>query len=164
MSAVPLFKNRHGNVMVVKGNNMFAFNSGRYFTTDPEKIRVLLALAESRDQGVYIDVDEPEIDPDAATPMEVMKRKIIAEYLASQSEIKDMGTSSQKPVSEGAGHTASSVIMGNSLAEMAQRAEIAQNLDVENKEVKEEDEESKQESASMKPQGAALAALQKMKK
>lgn len=123
MSSVPLFKNRHGNVCVVKGNNMFNFNSGRFFTTDPEKIAILLKLAETRAQGVYIDPRESEIDPSAATPMEVLKKKHIAEYLAEQAKIRDLGQSAQPKLQNSVGSTASSVIMSNSLAEaVAQKA------------------------------------------
>lgn len=164
MSAVPLFKNRHGNVAVVKGNNTFNFNSGRFFTTDPVKIRILLDIAERRDQGVYIDPREPEIDPDAATPMEVMKKRIIAEYLASQKEVKDAGTSAPRPLNQTAMNTAASPVMGNGLAELVADAAVQEALGTEAKDDHEKAEPEVKASpvaASMSP---ALSALEKLKK
>jgi hypothetical protein len=94
MSTVPLFKNRNGSVTVVgvKGS-MFRFMGGRLYSTIPSEIAELTAMAEEGASGVYIDTNETDIDPKAASPMEVMRKKIISEYLAAQNVPVNAGTS-----------------------------------------------------------------------
>lgn len=124
MSTIPLFKNRHGNVAVVKGKHTFHFNSGRYWPKDDAELKVLQELADRKGQGVYIDPNEPDIDPSAATPLDVMKKRIIAEYLADQAKIKDAGNYEAPNLQKSAASTASSEVNGNTLATEVAKAAL----------------------------------------
>lgn len=84
MAEVTLFKNSHGNVQVVTTKGTFPFVAGRFFTTDKELEEHFKALAARGEHGLYIDPKEPTVDPAAATPMEALKKKIIAEHEASK--------------------------------------------------------------------------------
>src|SRR5690606_168982 len=68
------------------------------------------------EQGVWIDPAEPEIDPTAATPMEILRRKIIREWQEQQGIVADHGTYGAGVNPLGVTSTADSVLMGNSLA------------------------------------------------
>lgn len=83
MTEVTLFKNVHGNVQVVTTFGTYPFVGGRFFTTDKEVEEKLKKLAERGEHGLFIDPNEPTVDPDAATPMDALKKKIIAEHMAS---------------------------------------------------------------------------------
>lgn len=123
MAVVPLFKNRHGNVAVVRAGMTIKFNSGRYFTTDERQLKLLTYLAKTKQQGVYIDPKEPEIDTEAATPMEVLKKKIINEYLAEQNKLGPASSyGSGQALGQSVGTTASSTIMNNGMAEIVDAA------------------------------------------
>lgn len=117
MATVPLYKCRHGNVAIVRFGTTMNFNSGRYWTLDKRQNKILAWLAANRQQGVYIDPNEPEIDPNAATPYDVMKKKIIDEYLKEQGVLKDYGETNAKAAINPMG-TNSSPIMNNGAAEI----------------------------------------------
>lgn len=100
MTTVTLFKNSNGNVNVaLKSGRTVAFILGRFFTVD-KKLQAELQEAADADQefGVYVDPSEPEIDPECATPMDQMKKRMRDELmaeLASQGRLVDAGNSSQ---------------------------------------------------------------------
>lgn len=109
MSTVTLFKNSHGNcgcpvTMSTGAVITVPFVSGKFFTTDVRLEKALTELAVNREMGIYIDTKEPDIDPECATPMEQMKRKmreeILAEMKASGELTKDFGTSDQKSIQQ----------------------------------------------------------------
>lgn len=108
MSTVTLFKNINGNCAVALyvgvAVHTVPFVSGKFFTTDEELEAVLIKAAKTREFGVYIDANEPDIDPLCATPMEQMKRKareeLIAEMRANPDLARDMGISVQAPLSQ----------------------------------------------------------------
>lgn len=108
MTTVTLFKNIHGNcgcAINVGGSVVTVpFVSGKFFTTDKRLAAALEDLAEHREMGIYVDANESNIDPECATPMDQMKRKlreeILAEMKAAGELTKDAGTSSQAPLSQ----------------------------------------------------------------
>lgn len=155
MAIVPLFKNRYGSVNVVRKGVTFPFNSGRYWTTNKEHIKLLQELADKGEQGIYIDNSEPEIDTEAASPMEVLRRQIIKEWQKQQQQIQQHGIV-EAPKTVGASSTADSVLMGNSLASMVENARQAG-----------EDLKSATPETPAQPQGqnqsAALEKLNKLK-
>lgn len=100
MPNVTLFKNSNGNVNVaLKSGRTVAFILGRFFTVDKRLQEELYAAADNDQEfGVYIDPQEPEIDPDCATPMDQMKKRMRDELLAelkSEGRLVDAGSSSQ---------------------------------------------------------------------
>lgn len=109
MATVTLFKNSHGNCgcpVTMPGGAIITvpFVSGKFFTTDTRLEAVLNQLAEHREMGIYVDTKESDIDPECATPIEQMKRKLreelIAEMKASGEMSKDFGTSDQKSIQQ----------------------------------------------------------------
>lgn len=116
MANAILFKNSAGSVNVVRKGKTFPFNSGRFWTTNKEDEKLLKAIADAGEQGVWIDPAEPEIDPTAATPMEILRRKIIREWQEQQGIVADHGTYGAGVNPLGVTSTADSVLMGNSLA------------------------------------------------
>lgn len=125
MATVPLFKNRKGNVAVIRNDMRFNFNSGRYFTSNKKEIELLLLLAEHGEQGVYIDPKEPDIDTEAATPMAVLRKKFYKEFLEEQGKVIDAGTYEARVGQDiGAMNTASNVMQGNQLAEKVAKEDL----------------------------------------
>ena len=111
MTTVTLFKNSNGNVNVaLKSGRTVAFILGRFFTVDKKLEAELQAAAdEGQEFGVYVDPAEPEIDPECATPMDQMKKRVRDELmaeLASQGRLVDAGTSSQTLTQAGMTSTA----------------------------------------------------------
>jgi hypothetical protein len=109
MSEVTLFKNSHGNCAVVVtlptgAVETVPFVSGKFFTTNKVLESVLLKAAETREFGVYVDKNETSIDPEYATPMDQMRKKIrdelIAQMKANPELLKDMGISAPAPLSQ----------------------------------------------------------------
>jgi hypothetical protein len=149
MATVPLFKNRKGNVAVIRKGMRFNFNSGRYFTTKQREIDLLKLLAEHGEQGVYIDPKEPDIDTEAATPMAVLRKKFYKEFLEEQAKVTDAGKY-HAPTGQdiGAMNTASNVLQGNQLAE---------------KVALEDADPSPKDASSASTKSPALAALEAMK-
>lgn len=84
MTTVTLFKNSNGNVNVaLKSGNTVAFILGRFFTTNTKLQAELQEAADnSQEFGVYVDVAEPEIDPECATPMDQLRKRIREETIA----------------------------------------------------------------------------------
>lgn len=109
MSEVTLFKNSHGNCAVVVTMPTGAvetvpFVSGKFFTTNKVLEKVLLQAAETREFGVYVDKNETSIDPEYATPMDQMRKKVrdelIAQMKANPDLLKDMGISVPAPLGQ----------------------------------------------------------------
>lgn len=131
MAEVTLFKNHHGTVQVCTTKGTFPFVAGRFFTTDEELEKHFKILAERGEHGIYIDPQEKTIDPNAATPMEALKKKIIAEHEAA----KQLGGNSGITESEQAGiqksvvSTADSVINGTTQG--AQQAQVEKGKEAE---------------------------------
>lgn len=95
MTEVTLFKNVHGCVNVaLRSGQTVAFLEGRFFTTNKKLEAELTEAAKDGEFGVYVDVEAPTIDPDAATPMDQLKKKLRAEILAEMAASNvDTGTS-----------------------------------------------------------------------
>lgn len=134
MPQVTLFKNTHGNVNVaLKSGRCVAFIMGRFFTTD-KRLAAELQEAADADQefGVYVDVAEPEIDPECATPMDQMKKRMREELLAelkSEGRLVDAGTSTQTLTQQAM--TSSAGVAGQApLSEAAQELAEAQTTTV----------------------------------
>lgn len=125
MATVTLFKNTHGSVNVVRKGKVFPFNSGRFWTSNKEDQELLKKIAEAGEQGVYIDPQEPDIDPTAASPMEVLRRKIIKEWQEQQAQVHDHGEYGAGKNQLGVSSTADSILMGNSLAAKVDQAKTA---------------------------------------
>lgn len=109
MTEVTLFKNSHGNCAVVVtmptgAVEIVPFVSGKFFTTNKVLEEVLLKASETREFGVYVDKNETSIDPEYATPMDQMRKKVrdelIAQVKANPELLKDMGISIPAPLSQ----------------------------------------------------------------
>jgi hypothetical protein len=104
MSEVTLFKNDHGCVHVaLKSGQTVAFIEGKLFTTNKVLEQELQAAADVGEFGIYVDANEPQIDPEFATPMDQMRKKMREELLvelAAGGRLVDAGTSSQKPLQQ----------------------------------------------------------------
>lgn len=114
MTEVTLFKNSHGTVQCATTKGTFAFVGGRYFTTDPKMEEFFKTLAETHEHGIYIDPEEPTVDPEAATPMDALKKKIIAEHEATKRTGGNSGVSSsdQSGIQQSVVTTADSEVNG----------------------------------------------------
>ena len=87
MATVPLFKNRKGNVSVCGNKGTYAFANGRFWTVQEDQIEELVHLAKTRQGHIFIDPNEPDIDTEATSPMQVLEKKIISKFLASQASV-----------------------------------------------------------------------------
>lgn len=82
---VTLFKNRLPNCAVILADGKkIMFVNHRFFTTDREVETKLRKCAETKEFGIYIDANDGKIDPNAASPMEVLRKKHIEEFLAAE--------------------------------------------------------------------------------
>lgn len=129
MATTTLFKHRKGNTTVVGAKGaMYHFQGvpGRYWARNKAEHEELMKLAETGEAGIYIDPKEPEIDTDATTPMEQMKRKIIAEFMAEQAKIKDVGEydASLAAAARAVGGTDENVLTGSALASAKNNAAL----------------------------------------
>lgn len=91
---VPLFKQAKGNATVVLPNGRkIMFANGRYFTEETEIIETLVRMAKTKEAGVFIDPQEPDVDMFAATPLEQerkrIRRELLAELRANPSLLQD---------------------------------------------------------------------------
>lgn len=117
MSQVTLFKNMFGNVnIVLKSTKLVSFINSKFFTTDTKLEAELLKAVEDGEFGVYIDPQESEIDPQYATPMDQMKKKLREDLLAEiaagkvQGYAVDGGTYTQRPLQESLGNSNNAVV------------------------------------------------------
>lgn len=88
-----------------KNGKQAAFLNGQYTTDNQQEISELMAEVgeigkhSSKHPHIYVDADEQEIDSDALSPLEELKRKareeVLAEMAAASNATNDMGTSIQ---------------------------------------------------------------------
>jgi len=130
MATVPLFKIKRANCGYAgKSGTVYKFQGtphGKCWVTDKKQIEELLKAAEDGEAGIYIDPKESEIDTEAATPYDAMKRKIIQEYLVEQGKVKDAGdydASLSAQVRSVAG-TDENILTGSALAAKKNQAEL----------------------------------------
>jgi hypothetical protein len=100
MTTVTLFKNSNGNVNVaLKSGNTVAFILGRFFTTNAKLQAELQEAADnSQEFGIYVDIAEPEIDPECATPLDQLRKRVREEVMAelkAGGRLVDAGVSHQ---------------------------------------------------------------------
>lgn len=156
---VTLFKNQHGNVNValyVNGAiNTVAFVQGKFFTTDVQLQAALQRAADSYEFGIYVDPADDSIDPEFATPLDQLKKKLREEILAEMKaggKLVDGGVSA--PGSLQSSMTSTEGVVG------------AGELSEEAKELKEQQLAALKavEAAKAVPEeGGALSALEKLK-
>lgn len=92
-----------------KSGKELAFVAGRFATDDEVEIAELDAEVKARHPHIYIDSAEAEVDSVKVDPVEAIRKKAIADYLAEQ-EAKvgaDMGATDNSAVGAGAGMTTS---------------------------------------------------------
>jgi hypothetical protein len=88
MAELTLFKNRKGRVNVIAPDGfMIKFANSIYFTRNKEHEAYLKDCAERRACGVYIDPEQPTVDPESSTPHDMFKAKIIREYEEEKARI-----------------------------------------------------------------------------
>ncbi|WP_411706265.1 hypothetical protein [Edaphovirga cremea] len=121
MAEVTLFKNVHGNVnAALKSGTTVSFINGKFFTTVAKLQAELQECAETGEFGIYVDLGEPTIDTEYATPMDQLKRKIREELLA---ELKAGG----QLVDAGVSHPTNQTLgMTNSLEGSANGVEMTE--------------------------------------
>lgn len=176
MSEVTLFKNMNGNCNVaLKSGNVVPFvqaqvggGPGQFFTTNKKLIQELTAAAQEGEFGVFVDPNEATIDPDAATPLQQMEKRIRAEIMAElENKRIDAGTShvSAAQAQSAIASTSGGVADGGALS-VAQQAAQQNNETVVKaqegaKEVKEEEkkDETIQPAGSQSPELSALERL-----
>lgn len=126
MTEVTLFKNHYGTVQVASTVGVFPFVSGRFFTTDKNVEAHFKKLAENGEHGIYIDPQEATVDPDAATPMDMLRKKIIAEHEAQKRTGGDSGitTSEQAGIAASVVSTADSEINGGAQAPLSPEQKV----------------------------------------
>lgn len=99
-TVVPLFKNRTLGSAVLEDGTVVAFANKQFYTTDENLIARLKKAAEKGEFGIYIDPTDPDIDTEAATPMERLRKQMRAELMAELNSGKApvvAPTSSAKP-------------------------------------------------------------------
>lgn len=98
---VILFKNTSGNCSIVlKSLAVVSFINGKFFTTNSRLQAELKAAADEGEFGVYIDQNEASIDPDAATPMDQLRKKLreeLMQELKAGGKLVDGGSSTVLP-------------------------------------------------------------------
>lgn len=81
MAILTLYKNaRQGTNVVLKDGSVIGFVKGRYFTTNEEHKAELDWMASKGEAGVFIDENEPTVDTEAVTPLEIERRKAVEEF------------------------------------------------------------------------------------
>lgn len=129
MAKAALFKTKRGNHAVIGSNgrryNFQGSPVGRCWVTDKASIEELTKFAETGEAGIYIDPAEPEVDTEATSPMEALRRQIIRDFLIEQSKLKPASeyAAGAGEFARGVSGTDESVLMGNQLA--GQKAQAA---------------------------------------
>lgn len=83
MAILTLFKSKHGAVnYVTPWGDPVGFVNGRYYTFNKKIEDWLKSEAETGSGGIYIDPEEPEVDTEAAAPIDVLRRKLREEIIA----------------------------------------------------------------------------------
>lgn len=76
------------------------FVDGRYFTKDPSAIEFLKSEIAAGSQYVFQKEGEEQMLEEDMNPLEVMKKRIIAEFLADQKKLAESGGSAQPSKSD----------------------------------------------------------------
>lgn len=130
MAIVPLFKNKRANCAVVgKSGITYRFQGtphGKCWVTKESEINELMEMARAGEAGIFIDPKEAELDTEAATPYEAMKKKIIAEYLQAQAQPKNAGEydATLQAQARSVGGTDENVLTGSALASQKNTAAL----------------------------------------
>lgn len=99
MSKKNLYLSRISSIKYIFVNGKEAnFILGQYITDAPEEIQQLDAEVKQGHPHIYTDPNKKEVDATYLDPVEAIKRKAIADYLAQQRALdpsKDAGTSDQ---------------------------------------------------------------------
>lgn len=99
MAIQKLFKSRMPSCQYFfKDGSRADFVNGRFSTDDEEKIEQLDFELTKNHPHIYVDDNETEVDTEKQDPLEHLRTKFIAEYLASQKakEGTDFGASEAK--------------------------------------------------------------------
>lgn len=96
MTIRAIFKSRIPNIQYIfKSGKSAPFLGGRYTTDVDTEIDELMAeivdvgVDKSRHPHIYVDEAESEIDSEAETPIQAIRRKAVEEYIASQAVAMD---------------------------------------------------------------------------
>lgn len=81
-TVVPLFKNRTLGSVVLEDGTLVAFANKQFYTQDTDLIARLKRAADKGEFGIFIDPAEPDVDLEAATPMERLRKKHREELMA----------------------------------------------------------------------------------
>lgn len=134
MTEVTLFKNVHGNVnAALKSGTTVSFINGKFFTTVAKLQAELQECAETGEFGVYVDLGEPTIDTECATPMDQLKRKLREELLAelkAGGQLVDAGVSHATNPTLGMTSTAEGAANGAEMSEEAKALQTQQQADL----------------------------------
>ena len=101
-----LFKSTMSAMNFICGDgDVITFQQGKFFTDNPKHINALEVEVKARNPHIFIDPNEQEVASNMVTPMQQMRAKIIAEYIAEQEELakgtKNLGTSEQGKLNPG---------------------------------------------------------------
>ena len=83
------------------------FIGGQYTTDIKEEIEFLDAQVAARHPHIYVAKDEPTVDSDKLSPLDEIKKKAVAEYLAQQALQQETTSTTDK--NAGLGTTASAI-------------------------------------------------------
>lgn len=102
MAMLKLYKSTFPSIQyVMPDGGVVEFVAGRFATAAPKLIAQLDAEIAAGHPHIFIDKNEKEVDSEAMDPLEVVKRKAVADYIASQKAANaignDRGNSVQGP-------------------------------------------------------------------
>lgn len=105
-----LYKSRIPSCFYVfKNGKQGFFVDGRYNTGLSKEIEELDEEILSGHPHIYVDKDEAQVDTDALDPMEVVRKKAVADYIAAQKKVtdptNDMGSTEQSGKLQGIANT-----------------------------------------------------------
>lgn len=97
MAMAKLFKSSIPNMfMILSSGTKAEFINGMYYTTDEDDAVELNKEIKRGIAGIWVDPNEPEIDTDAVTPYEQLKKKIreelLSEMVSASAHTNDRGT------------------------------------------------------------------------
>lgn len=103
MTTLRVFKSTFPSINYIFKNGKAAIFQQGVFRTDVEwEIKELEAEVAASHPHIFIDENEREIDSEMVDPMNALRAKIIADYIAQQAAAtnpaNDMGNSDQSPV------------------------------------------------------------------
>ncbi len=106
MTIKKIFKSQMPSCNYVFRNGVVAhFINGKYATDQETEIAEITAEITARHPHLYVDANESEIDSEALSPMEIIKQKAVAEYIANMAAAtnpaNDRGTSEKEKPTAG---------------------------------------------------------------